>query len=120
MDFSGDTFTAMALPLFIVVVLAFVVPFVFVPRSTRSHITVTFCILGSALCMIIFGAIITNLFDTRDTSSLSAQESRVVAWLYLRESLYLGLIWVPILGYVWLNRAQRVERLRGEDIMREG
>ncbi len=120
MDFSGDTFTEMAMPLFVVMVLALVVPFALVPRQTRSHLTVTICIVASAILLMIAGAIITNLFDTRATEGLSSEASLYIAWLYLRESLYFGIIWAPILAFVWLNRAQRVERLRGEDMAREG
>ena len=34
-------------------------------------------------------------------------------WHYLRRSALLGLMWGPVLGLVWLLRAQGVERRRG-------
>ena len=120
MGFSDLAFFSTTLPVVLMGLLAFGLPFLIVPRQTRSHLTVTLCILGTAALLIVVGAIVTNLFDARDTGDLKGGASLYVAWLYLRESLYFALLWVPILALVWLNRAQRVERLRGEDMAREG
>lgn len=120
MDNVDFTFVKTTAPVLIMGGLAFVLPFVFVPRRTRSHLTVGLCVLATAVLLVILGAIITNLFDARGMEGLRGGASLYVVWLYLRESLYFGLLWVPVLGYVWLNLAQRVERLRGEDMAREG
>jgi len=34
-------------------------------------------------------------------------------WALLERSALMGLLWVPLLGVVWLMRAQGVERRRG-------
>ena len=120
MDAAETMIVKTALPVACMAVLSVILPYVFVPRNTRSHKTVTVCIMGTALCLVVFGAILTNLFDARNLDALSGMQSLYAVWLYLRESLYFMIVWVPLLGLVWFNFAQRVERLRGEDIMREG
>lgn len=109
-----------AVPVVLMFILAIALPYFFVPRQTRSHKTVSLCIFGAALCLVIFGAILTNLFDSRSVGELRGIQSLYAVWLYLRESLTFAILWAPILGLVWFTFAQRVERLRGEDIMRNG
>ena len=42
----------------------------------------------------------------------------VIGAILLRRSLMLAIIWVPVLALVWLSLAQRVEKRKGEDLMR--
>jgi len=120
MDGPAQILVQTGLPLALVAIGAMVLPFLFIRRDTRSHMHVTLGVFGTALCLVILGALVSVWASDRSTGELSGLQSAYATWLYLRESLYLGLIWLPILGMIWLTKAQRVEKLRGEDMAREG
>ncbi|MFN3210482.1 MAG: hypothetical protein ACE369_16045, partial [Roseovarius sp.] len=73
----------------------------------------------SALVLVASSALVFAVFDKRSLlggQTLAGQG--VIAWLYLRSSLGAVAVWGPVLAFVWLGLAQRVERLRGEDVVR--
>ena len=108
----------LVLPIAIIAAFAIVLPIFFVPRATRSHRRVALGILLSALCLILLGPILYALFDTRPIYDRDIQGARrVLLALIFRDSLSAAVVWIPLLGIVWFGRAQRVERLRGEDMV---
>ncbi|UOA28579.1 hypothetical protein [Pseudosulfitobacter sp. DSM 107133] len=69
----------------------------------------------SALVLMASSVLVFAVFDKRSLlggESLAAQGA--VAWMYLRSSLGAVVAWGPMLVFVWLGLAQRVERLKGK------
>lgn len=107
------------LPLLIIGGFAALLPWLFTPRDTRSHGRVLMSVVASAGLMLGCSAGIFALFDKRSLlggHGLAGQG--VVVWMYLRTSLAAVVVWGPVLVFMWLGLAQRVERLRNRDIVR--
>lgn len=115
-----EGFAITALPLAILGIVALALPYLLVPRDTRSHRSLGLGIAVTASVLLILGPILYAVFDTRDlynTSSLP--ETLTIARIVIVDSLSATLLWVPILGLVWFGKAQRIEKLRGEDMAKE-
>lgn len=125
MDFANLTFANTGSPVLIFVVAALLLPMVLIPRRTRSQGRVAMGIVGSALILIAIGPVISVAFDARDlpagvATAPKGQLALVVYQMQFRGALAFALVWAPVLALVWFGAAQRVERLRGEDLGREG
>ncbi|MEQ8294067.1 MAG: hypothetical protein RIA08_17840 [Roseovarius sp.] len=109
------------LPLALIAGATVVLPFILIPWRTRSHRRVAAGMAVSAVLMIGVSAGISALFDKR---GIAAGIEIMGLWPYVRfmilSSLKSALLWVPLLALFWFNAAQRVERLRGEDMARKG
>jgi hypothetical protein len=114
-----DSFAAIALPLLLLCAVALILPRMIVPRQTRSHSRVIVGMAATALALLLLGPMIYALFDQRGLFAGETAQILLVAWWMFRESLSAILIWGPLLILVWFGLAQRVERLRGEDMTRE-
>ena len=124
MDFGHVTFTNTGLPLLIFAGVALTLPMLMVPRDTRSHTRVARGMIATALILVVFGPLVAMVFDSRTLPAGPADASTGQIWLLLyqfqfRASLTLALVWAPLLALVWFNASQRVEELRGQDIVRE-
>ncbi|MEO1138942.1 MAG: hypothetical protein AAFW87_05745 [Pseudomonadota bacterium] len=114
------TFANIGLPLLIIGAVAAVLPWVMVPRDTRSQRRVAGVVVATALFMVVFSAMIFSVFDKRSfLGGETLPGQGVLAWMYVRASLGAVVAWGPVLLFVWLGLAQRVERLKGEDMVRE-
>ncbi|QBF33165.1 hypothetical protein [Thalassococcus sp. S3] len=121
MSFDTITLANTGLPLILVGLAALLVPRLFVPRETRSHRRLAGGITMSAGLLLVLSGVLLALFDDRDFSAGAAIAGTFGLMLYyLQSALGFALLWLPILALVWFGMAQRVERLRSEDGMREG
>ncbi|MGK7652191.1 hypothetical protein ACSQ76_07185 [Roseovarius sp. B08] len=119
MNDTSVTLVNTGLPLLIIGGLAALLPWVLTPRGTRSHLRVLMSVLLSILLLLVASAGVFALFDKRSLlggQTLAGQG--IIAWMYLRSSLGAAAVWGPVLAFVWLGLAQRVERLKGEDMAR--
>ncbi|MEO9894898.1 MAG: hypothetical protein ABJD13_09620 [Paracoccaceae bacterium] len=124
MDFGHITFTNTGLPLLIFAGVALTLPSLMVPRDTRSHTRVARGMIATAAVLVVFGPLVAMAFDSRPLPAGPADTYKGQVWLLLyqfqfRASLTLALVWAPLLALVWFNASQRVEQLRGQDIVRE-
>ena len=105
MRFEGIGWANTFGPLLGLTLLAVALPFITVPRATRSQARLA---LGVALA----------------AGLTLAAAAGFYAWGYdgalPRRSVMTALAWGPALALAWLVRAQAVERRRGEDVAREG
>ncbi|MBV0913053.1 hypothetical protein [Anianabacter salinae] len=110
-------------PLILLVALAWLLPGWLVPRSARSQGRIAVLLGLSALLV---GAAGVPVFAAAQRAAgadpVGALAERPVATLvYLgRSSALAVLAWGPIMALRWFGLAQRAERLKGEDMMREG
>ncbi|MEQ8257370.1 MULTISPECIES: hypothetical protein [Roseovarius] len=119
MNDTSVTLMNTGLPLLIIGGFAALLPWLFTPRETRSHGRVLVSVVASAGLMLGLSAVVFALFDKRSLlggQTLAGQGA--VAWMYLRTSLAAVVVWGPVLVFIWLGLAQRVERLRDRDIVR--
>ncbi|WP_146049987.1 hypothetical protein [Roseovarius confluentis] len=119
MNDTSVTLMNTGLPLLIIGGFAALLPWLFTPRETRSHGRVLVSVVASAGLMLGLSAVVFALFDKRSLlggQTLAGQGA--VAWMYLRTSLAAVVVWGPVLVFIWLSLAQRVERLRDRDIVR--
>jgi len=120
MNDTSVTLVNTGLPLLIIGGLAAVLPWALTPRKTRSHGRVLVSILLSVLLLLAASAGIFALFDKRSLpDGQGLAEQGAVAWMYLRTSLAAVAVWGPVLVFIWLGLAQRVERVRNRDIVRD-
>jgi hypothetical protein len=119
MNETSVTLLNTGLPLLIIGGMAAVLPWLLTPRETRSHGRVLVSVVASASLLVGLSAGVFALFDKR--SLLGGQGlvgQGAVVWMYLRTSLAAVAVWGPVLVFIWLGLAQRVERLRNRDIVR--
>ncbi|MEO0370351.1 MAG: hypothetical protein AAF231_02745 [Pseudomonadota bacterium] len=108
-------------PLFVLGGAAILLPFLLIPRETRSHRRVALGIGVSAGVMIALGILVFLMFDDRDfATGLEINGVGGMVALALGGSIRSAVMWAPLLVMYWLYAAQRVERLRGEDKVRDG
>ncbi len=108
-------------PLFVLGGAAILVPYVLIPRETRSHRRVAAGIGVSAGVMILLGILVYLMFDDRDLATgLEINGVDGMVALALGGSIRSAILWGPLLALYWFYAAQRVERLRGEDKVRDG
>jgi uncharacterized membrane protein YGL010W len=109
------------LPLVLLVAAAILLPRMLSRRDTRSHLVVMVAIGGTALSLIVAGAIIFAAIYAMQGSEVIAAfgENALATMLFFsRLSAKFALAWAPILALVWFVTAQAVEKRRGEDIAR--
>ncbi|MEM7076398.1 MAG: hypothetical protein AAGA28_13720 [Pseudomonadota bacterium] len=112
------TLTNTLLPMAIIGAVAVVLPYALTPRGTRSQTRVTGAVGITAVAMFGISAVVLAVFDSRDLPEGGTAGAVMIGWFYLRSALGAIAVWAPVLGLVWLGLAQRVERLRGEDMAR--
>jgi len=107
-----------AVPVLLLAGLAVLLPRVLVDRETRSHGKVLHGIMLSAAFLLAIGFLISiALTQMRGFEAVGHFEIDPLgaAWVHLRLSLMAGIIWAPILGFIWFGHAQGVEARRGQD-----
>jgi len=119
MNETNVTLFNTGLPILIIGVLAAVLPLVLTPWGTRSQGRVLVSVGGSVLVLIAASAAVFALFDMRGLlGGDTVAKQGAAVWMYLRVSRGAVIVWAPVLAFVWLYLAQRVERLKGRDIVR--
>ena len=111
------------LPLGALAAAAAVLPMTLVPRATRSHREVALGIGASGALLVVLGAgMFGLLYALRGVGvgAALAEAPLATAWFLVQRSAGAALVWGPVLALIWLSLAQRVERLRSEDGMRNG
>ena len=109
------------LPLVLLVGGAIILPRLISRRKTRSHLVLMLAIVSTALCLIVFGAMIfTTIYVLQGTevSAAFSENAPATVVFFLLLSTKFALAWAPILALVWFVAAQAVEKRRGEDIVR--
>lgn len=97
------------LPLLVLGGLVVGLPRLLVPRDTLSHRALAWGMLKTAAVSWVIGAVLmAGLYALINQGALSGS-----AGFYLGKSALLGLLWGPVLAFVWFIRAQGVERRRG-------
>lgn len=122
--FQTVSFLNTGVPLLVIAACAIALPLLLVPRATRSQRRVT---VRMALCALLLTLISAGVFGyarLHGTELTTVVGSRwaavpVLIWWMVLESLIGVIVWAPILALMWLVAAQRVERLKGEDMARE-
>ena len=113
------TFIQMILPIALLAGAAVVFSHLLLPRFTRSHARVVLGILASAVVLLVLAPVSYVVFDARPIyAAHSFAEAMAMGRIVFVQSLNAALVWLPILCFRWLGAAQRVERLRGEDLAR--
>jgi hypothetical protein len=103
--------------------LAVLVPRGLTPWATRSQRRLAMGIGLSALVLWLGGALLFADLYARQGAALDAalrDDLGGIVWFLLAVSAQAAILWAPLLAIWWYVGAQRVERLKGEDIMREG
>ncbi len=115
------TFMNTLLPSALLCAAAYVLPWLYVPRETRSQKVTAIAVISAGgtvqlLAMLIFGYLYADAgFDV----AYQIEQNPWGTLLYFADLADLSMIlWVPTLLLSWFYIAQRVERLRGEDMMR--
>lgn len=103
--------------------LAALLPNLLVPRDTLSHHSLLRAILASALLTLLAGALTAALLYARinegTLSQLLAAPMERTGFFLGRSALF-ALFWGPVLGFVWLVKAQEVNRRVGLRMVDEG
>lgn len=108
------------LPISLLGLVALGLPYLIVPRQTRSHRRLSLGIALTALVLVLLGPVLYALFDTRDLYSADSLAAyALIARLVFVDSLGAALLWLPLLALVWFGKAQRIESLRGQDLARQ-
>ncbi len=106
-DLLHLNFANALLPMAVLIGLSIAVP-ALVAGDTTSQRRLTVAMLATAVLVWVTGAaIMALLYAGVNAGELGG------AWRYFERSGLMGLLWVPVLGLVWLIRAQGVERRRG-------
>ncbi|WP_127746993.1 hypothetical protein [Parasedimentitalea marina] len=105
------------LPMMVIGILAVVVPRLLVQKATRSHLVVAIGMILACVTMAVLSAGVFFLFDNRSYETLIGAGGYVLALEFLIEASWKAVIlWAPLILLTWLSLAQRVERLRGQDL----
>ena len=120
MEFAGFTIWNTGVPLVLIGILAIILPFLLIRKDTRSHRSVALGVAIAAVLLVLAGALILWGIDTRDIEIAENASASVLFQIYLRASFPFAMLWAPLLALIWFGKAQRVEKLRGEDLVREG
>lgn len=117
MNDTSVTMFNTGLPLIIIGVLALAIPRLLVRKTTRSHRVAAVGIAGASLLLVILSAGVFFLFDNRSYEALVVAGGYSLALQFLFEASWKAVIlWGPLVLLNWLSLAQRVERLRGQDL----
>lgn len=110
-------------PAVVLMGLAVLLPRGLTPWATRSHRRVALGIGLSALVLWLGGAaLFAELYAQHGAElgqALAVDAGGTIGYL-LSVSARAAILWAPLLVVWWYVGAQRVEKLKGEDIMREG
>ncbi len=112
-----------ALPLAALAGLALLLPEVLAPRGNLSQRRLGLAVAATAgLVWLAGAALFAALYAAAgaDVGGALAAGPGATAALFLLRSAGAGLVWLPLVGLVWLIKAQAVERRRGEAAAREG
>jgi hypothetical protein len=112
-----------ALPLAALAGLAVALPEVLAPRGNLSHGRLAAAVAASAALTLAAGALLfAALYAAAgaDPGGALAAAPAATAGFFLTRSAAAALLWLPLLGLVWLIKAQAVERRRGEAAARQG
>jgi hypothetical protein len=106
----------MALPMLLLGGLAALMPNLLVRKSNLSQQALTRAVLVSALATLAVGALISALLYARIndgvlTQVLAAPMERT--GFFLGRSTLFAMFWAPVLGFVWLVKAQELNRRAG-------
>lgn len=116
-------FWNMALPMLFLGGLAALMPNLLVGRENLSHPALLRAVLVSALLTLAAGAVLSALLYARIndgvlTQILAAPLER--AGFFLNRSALFALFWGPVLGFVWLVKAQELNRRLGMRMVDDG
>jgi hypothetical protein len=114
-------FWDIGVPLVILGGTSILLPFLLVPKDSRSQLRVS---LAFGLCvavMILLSTLVYLLFDDRDIA-LGIQIHGVIGYLLelIAASSKTAMLWGPLLAVHWVSAAKRVEKLREQDLVRKG
>ena len=121
MDVEPITFLNTGLPLFVVACLAVVIPLLIVPASTRSQLKLAILIFlscGAVFVVSMMVFVLLQIFTVEASGWDPMNNPKSTGTYFLRQGLFAGIVWIPILALMWFNLAQRVERVLGEDKMK--
>lgn len=120
MSFDGFTFTNTGVPILGLALAAVVLPYLFVPRSTRHQSDVLRGIAITICALLVLGFLLNIALDDRTLGTEALKIQNYVQWrIYwwqFQESLQFSIVWIPIVILVWISKAQRVEKLKGDDM----
>lgn len=111
------------IPAVVLMGLAVLLPRGLTPWATRSHRRLALGIGLSALVLWFGGAVLFAELYARHGAELGqalAVDAGGTIGFLLGVSARAAILWAPLLVIWWYVGAQRVEKLKGEDIMREG
>lgn len=111
------------LPFAALVGLAAGLPELLTPRGTLSQRRLALAVAATAALVLAAGAALFAVLYARagaDPRGAFAAAPGAAAAFFLARAAQAGLVWLPVLGLVWLIKAQAVERRRGEAAAREG
>ena len=113
----------MAGPMLLLGSVAALIPNLLVAKSNLSQRALTRAVLVSALVTLAVGAVISTVLYARIndevlTQLIAAPVER--AGFYLGRSALFGVFWGPVLGFVWLVKAQELNRRAGLRMVDEG
>lgn len=116
-------FWNMAGPMLLLGGVAALIPNLLVRKSNLSQQALTRAVLVSALLTLAVGAVISAVLYARInegvlTQFLAAPLER--AGFFLGRSALFALFWAPVLGFVWLVKAQELNRRAGLRMVDEG
>lgn len=109
-------------PLIVLGALAVLLPLMLVPRGTRKQWEVAVAIWGAAgLLLLAGGAVFAAVYAVEGIGVGAAfgEAPLATGWFFVRQSGLAAVAWVPVLLLTWFGLAQRVEKRKGEDRVRE-
>lgn len=107
----------MLMPMLVLLSASILLPAVLVPRRTLSQRHLAFGVMVSAAILLLLGALVFAWLYAQAGAQVFAavaEEPFGVVGHLLGVSLRALPFWAPVLGLVWLARAQGVERRKGE------
>jgi len=122
-DRAAISFLNTGLPLLILAGLAVAVPLLLVPRGTRRQWELAVAIWAAAGILLLAGAAVFGAIYALGGVPVGAAFAEVpltTTWFFLKISGSAAVAWAPVLALTWFGLAQRIEKRKGEDAMREG
>jgi hypothetical protein len=104
------------LPMLIIAALAVLLPGLFAPKLNTSQRSLAWAIFKTAVICYAVGAVISAILYAsinNGTWTEFLQDPIGRSNFYLSRSIWFSILWLPILLFVWLIRAQRVEATKG-------
>lgn len=110
--------TSVALPVCVLAALAFILPLVVTPASTRSQRRLMISVSLSSLALLVIGTVLMAvLYQAEGVDLVGAIAHSPVDTIvfFVKRSGLAALIWGPLLALAWFNMAQKIEHLKGKD-----